>query len=193
MKKIYMLLSIVGVVLLLTGCSYDRFKDRVVNYLTEDGYTCTDENRDFMNGSVRELDNVSVCTKEDGDTYKEVVTRYSDDFYIIYTVKIGEVFFKIDERTIYYGEDIAFYKGDTSYGPAYKYVKGSIDSNANKSYEYGAEVIDECSEEKIQDNEVKINKCNEVRSYLDIVNASVKDLRNIYNANDIPIRIEKER
>ena len=190
MKRGYLLLSILGVALLLVGCSYSRFKDRALKYLKDKGYTCSSSTKSFSDGTKEDM---VTCDKEENGINKVVHVFYENDFYTIYEVTKEDVTITIKEDNFTKGYGIPFYKGDTSYGLVYKYVKGSIDSDTNKSYEYGAELIDECREDLVIDNPTNKAKCDEVRKYLDLVNNSIKELKELYNENDIPISIELQK
>ena len=190
MKRGYLIISLISITLLLSGCSYARFKDRAVSYLKDKGYTCSDQDL-LIKDSKKELG--VFCSIEENNITKKFEIFYEEDFYVRYTVNKDDVTITIKESNITKGYDIPFYKGDTSYGMVYKYVKGSIDSDTNKSYEYGAEIIDECREDLTIDNPSKKAKCDEVRNYLDLVNSSIKEFKNLYNENDIPFKIEVEK
>ena len=187
MKRGYLLISLICLTLILSGCSYARFKERAVKYLTGNGYSCSN--------TLVESENIERCIKEEDGITKTYEIKYEEDFYITLMVTKDDVTITIREDNITQGYGIPFYKGDTSYGMVYEYVKGSIDNAANKSYEFGAEVIDECREDLVIDNPTNKVKCDEVRKYLDLVNDSLKEFKEVYNENDIPITVElrKER
>ena len=183
MKKMGYIIGIILVVILTTGCSYERYRDRAVSYLKDAGYSCEKTIADF---SDNKDEDVMVCCSVNEGVRKEFIIRYDENFYVYLNIRVDEVLIPIEEKQLTKGLPIPFYKDDVSYGSVYTY------RNGNKSYNAGAKVIDDCIEENIGDNEKKQAQCYEVSSYLDLVNSSLQELQDLYNDNDIPVRIEKD-